>query len=137
MNVIAMFLLLAASAFAHGRPVAAAAQTPGHYLGVGTQSCGEWLASHEEFNKTRREAGSGGLFAMKLSWLQGFLTGYSFDGLGNPGSNSRREVAILERRWQRIPHPDALLVWMDNYCQAHPLNDLMTAGQTLYGEINK
>ena len=82
--------------------------------GSGTVSCGTWI-THRGSNSFLADA--------EFSWVQGFITGLNA-GLPNDSSNYGQVGAQLD--------PNAVEVWVDNYCQAHPLNDLADAATVLY-----
>jgi hypothetical protein len=83
------------------------AAEPGKYnlLGSGTVSCGTWTA-------LRRQ----GQARLPEQWILGFLSGVGYEGAAG-GDNPLNGVDA-----------DAVGAWMDNYCQANPLDTLAKAG---------
>ena len=81
-------------------------------IGAGLKSCGWWT-------QMRREQVDG----PAGQWVFGYLT------------------AIAD--WVPAANPlsgldaDAVDAWMDNYCRSNPLNQLIDAGRTFYGEHPK
>jgi hypothetical protein len=69
-------------------------------LGSGTSSCGTWLADRSD--------------PFDSNWVNGYLTGYQDGGA----------VSLTERQTSDVA---ARSGWIDNYCQANPLNDLTDA----------
>ena len=91
---------------AHANP-SSTGETAGPYLTTGPNSCVAWTAA--------RRAGEAEALSYE-QWILGFLSGVGF--AGNPsGFNPLNGVAAL-----------AVLAWVDDYCQAHPLDELATAG---------
>jgi hypothetical protein len=82
--------------------------------GSGTVSCGTWV--------TNRSNNPDMVF-MEFSWVQGFITGLNA-GLPIESSNNGHVGAHLDT--------NAAQVWLDNYCQAHPLDELSDASLALY-----
>ena len=78
---------------------------------IGTRSCGEWVANN-------RKAG----FAQTSdhTWLLGFLSGLA---LG------------LEKDFLKGMDAPSLYLWVDNYCQANPLQRVDDAGKDLAREL--
>jgi hypothetical protein len=74
-------------------------------------SCGTWSAEQNMAKRSARE-----------SWLMGVVTGYN-----------------LYRSSEAVSAPDtkAMLVWVDRYCAAHPLETLPTAALALINELRK
>ena len=77
-------------------------------LGSGLTSCGTWLANRSTPSVTTFQG----------NWFNGYLTGYQ--DAGN----------ILTAR--QVTDAAARSAWVDNYCQAWPLNDLTDAARGLY-----
>ena len=72
-------------------------------------SCGKWTMDTEE----RRSIDS--------LWIDGLMSGYN----------------IYAGKGERVDLPDdaAASAWITNYCSAHPLNSLVTAGTALVVEL--
>jgi hypothetical protein len=84
--------------------------------GNGSDSCGQWT-------EARKSEPHGTWTAMELSWILGYLTG---------------SQAVAERREglrYRHADSDAITVWIDNYCQAHPLLEIYEATVALDGAL--
>jgi hypothetical protein len=75
-------------------------------VGPGAGSCGAWTADRS--NKPR--------YSIDLSWVLGFLAGVGFEGSGDP---------------LRGLDSNAVAGWIDNYCQAHPLEHIVDAAEAL------
>jgi hypothetical protein len=86
-------------------------------LGVNNDSCGSWI-------QARRVGGA----QTYKTWVAGFLTGASAVTL------QWLKVApltdIVDRR-----DDEGLWAWIDNYCQAHPLEGIGSASQALNVEL--
>lgn len=77
-------------------------------------SCGAWTsarAHREDFIANQYE-----------NWIMGLVTGFNFNGppLAREG-----------------PDVQALFAWMDQYCTAHPLDQMITAAIALSREIHR
>jgi hypothetical protein len=77
---------------------------------VGDRSCGQW--------EGRAQNGYAKL-AIE-SWLMGFLTGLAV--------GTDKDVLA-------VPDGASLMLWMDNYCRANPLDTIGTGGKALYLEL--
>jgi hypothetical protein len=86
------------------------AQDGATMMGLGNASCGSWTAA--------RRAPRPGVPSPHEheQWVLGFLSGI---GAGGPGMNPLNGV-----------DGDAVWGWMDNYCQAHPLDKVRDAART-------
>jgi hypothetical protein len=89
-------------------------------LGVGNKSCGAWIAA--------RRANDATAYTLQ-GWVAGFLSGSNSIIASNPayGIDTLKEVAQGDAQ--------GLWTWVDNYCQAHPLNSVATAADALGGEL--
>src|SRR5215472_16358814 len=80
-------------------------------IGLGTASCGTWTAD--------RRNPEGLPARLKSQWILGFLSGVAaaeeFDPMQGVDANAVR-------------------AWMDDYCRAHPLELIMTAGEAFIRE---
>ena len=79
----------------------------------GAPSCGEWVA-HREKSDT--------LALGNAYWLQGFMAGLAA-GSGKDFLNGADNAAFNG--------------WMDKYCQANPLRDLVSGAGVLAAELQK
>jgi hypothetical protein len=77
---------------------------------MGGRSCGQW-ENRAQDNMARLAA---------EGWLMGFMSGLAI--------GSSKDV---------LADPDgaSLVLWMDNYCKAHPLEKIGTGGVVLYFEL--
>jgi hypothetical protein len=73
--------------------------------GIGAQSCGTWVESYSP---------------PMLVWVQGFLS---------HGAHARQGNILAD-----VGH-EAINVWIDNYCRAHPLDLISTAAFELELEL--
>jgi hypothetical protein len=89
-------------------PATAASKQYG-VIGIGNRSCGSWIAD-------RKEAGFPAL--VDLAWVEGFLTAMDHE-------NGKVNASIHKT------DADGIAAWVDNYCAAHPLNDLSRASEEL------
>jgi hypothetical protein len=88
-------------------------------LGVGNRSCGSWTEARRANNN------SANIFE---GWVAGFLSGsnsittnsFTIDTLKEPSAQGDAQ---------------GLWAWIDNYCQAHPLNSVASAADALGGEL--
>jgi len=74
--------------------------------GVSAASCGVWMATRRDHSASGHE-----------QWILGYLSGAA--------DNTSGRVNPLERLDYY-----AVTAWMDNYCQAHPLDDMLKAGRS-------
>lgn len=77
----------------------------------GIGDCGEWVADKNKNNNERNK-----------DWLLGYMSGLA--------SASFTDV-LANTSYQSI------FVWMDNYCNANPLEHVSSAGITLFFELKK
>jgi hypothetical protein len=74
-------------------------------IGAGVSSCGKWTADQSQETPIADD-----------QWILGFLSGVAFMGSG-PETNPLNGLDA-----------QAVWAWIDNYCQAHPLDSIATAG---------
>lgn len=111
MKTVSACLLAAVIACA---PVAQAQKITRVYVySYGNASCGDWIA---ERKAPAADADVG------LAWVLGYLTGIE------EGRESRRIQF-------RHPDADAIAAWVDNYCQANPLDNLFQAAAKLNHDL--
>jgi hypothetical protein len=79
-------------------------------IGSGTGSCGTWSADRRQPPPVAFQ---------DEQWVLGFLSGIGF--VGDGGDNPLNGVDAA-----------AVWGWMDNYCQAHPLESIATAAKNFY-----
>jgi hypothetical protein len=75
-------------------------------IGLGASSCGTWTANRV------RQPNSEDTF-MYEQWVLGFLSGVGFQG-------TESDINPLNN----LTDAQGVLAWIDNYCHAHPLEDL-------------
>jgi hypothetical protein len=79
----------------------------------GKQWCGAWL----------RERHAGGQRLQKYEiWVVRFIIGHDSADISSPGFFSKVDAA-------------GMLAWVDNYCRAHPLNNVQRAAEWLVIEL--
>jgi hypothetical protein len=86
-------------------------QAPESYqiLGPGVGTCGSWT-------EVRRAGGAPQQVAS--AWVLGYLTAYN-------------EFVAADGNVAAGADPDRVLAWIDNYCRAHPLDNLALAARSL------
>ena|SRR5665213_1454934 len=82
--------------------------------GVGTNSCGQWIAEHE--SPTRATVRG----ALMNDWVWGFVTSVN---QFSPHSNNANIQGGTD--------DTALVAWVTSYCGTHPLDPLVTAAARL------
>ena len=80
-------------------------------LGAGTKSCGAW---------TDARRASGVEEYTYVAWIQGYIT--EANGFISGDLTAGTDV-------------EGIKAWVDNYCAAHPLDDLASAASALVGEL--
>ncbi|NML92022.1 hypothetical protein HHL26_23775 [Sphingobium sp. TB-6] len=95
------------------------AATPSHFaysiLGEGSMSCGEWIDRRRaEPNRVLPEA----------AWVSGYIT-----------AMARIDSARNGRKIARGVEGAGIDHWIDNYCAAHPIDNVEAAASTLVGEL--
>ena len=81
---------------------------------IGAVDCGEWI------NRNKNDVA-----AIRIgSWLTGFMTGLN---LGDAQNRDSLEKVSGEQ----------IFLWMDNYCKANPLKDVIKGGYALMDELEK
>ena len=87
--------------------------------GAGTASCGEWI-------KARRTGGP--IEAVFTNWIDALVTGFSM------GVARARGVTYYDVT-KGVGGSAGLHVFVDNYCQVHPLDAVVTAAGALLIEL--
>lgn len=77
---------------------------------IGDRTCGAWVSDRAE--------ATGNLGS--TSWLTGLMTGLAIAS----------DADVLKNT-----DGPSMLMWMDNYCRAHPLDRVATGATTLYFEL--
>ena len=97
--------------------------------GDGKVSCGAWTKAQAH----RPPIGADGLMpvtfadmdlASQMSWVSGFLTAFDYYGSGSGDVANGIDA-------------NGILVWIDNYCSADPLDNIVTATVALVSELSK
>ena len=84
------------------------------YKAIGTVDCGKWVSRNDkDLTSLRTEA-----------WLTGFMTG--LNASDEQDRDSLRKVSAQQ-----------IFLWMDNYCKANPLKDVIDGGFRLMDELRK
>jgi hypothetical protein len=83
---------------------------------VGMHSCRAWIE-----NKTENSA----LYFLDKATLLGYLSGLNV-ALSDASHDSLNSVDVK-----------SLYLWMDNYCQKNPLNDVSDGGKQLFRELRE
>jgi hypothetical protein len=106
------FLLPAAFATAlmAGSAKAEPYQEPYFVIGAGIKSCGAWTADR-----------NGPLGQQDRQWILGFLSGVGWVHL-----TGQNPLDGLDAQ--------AVWAWVDNYCKAHPLDKMASAGEVFASE---
>jgi hypothetical protein len=92
-------------------------------IGIGAESCGTWT----------KERAKGGLNSAQAGqWMLGYIT--AFNALGPRPSNFDHQEAfdIAEGI-----NGDGIKAWIDNWCQAHPLDDINASAIALIQKLRK
>ena len=92
-----------------GSPPAEAAKTV-TVGGVSASTCGKWTAVRRENAATAHE-----------QWILGYLSGAADNASGRVDPLDRLDFY-------------AITSWMDKYCRAHPLDDMLKAGRSFITE---
>ena len=87
----------------------------GSIRGAGAGTCGEWVESRKTVND----------WSGTLHWIQGFISSYNY--FSYKGKNP-------DALYEGITH-QSIAVWMDNYCQQHPLHNIATGAVGLVNEL--
>ena len=106
--------LIVSLAVALSLPAWAAPTDSETYAMFGPYDCGQWFAG-----STRPNA---------KTWLLGVLSGqsYMYWAIGNRGDPLKG-----------VQSAQQIFLWMDNWCQAHPLDEVMNGSQMLFVELIK
>jgi hypothetical protein len=88
-------------------------------LGAGASSCGDWLSERQAAVTTQKP--SAALWG-ESQWILGFIAG------ANVGIAP--DMNLIDGTTGT-----ALMVWVDNYCKEHPLENVATAASALLREL--
>lgn len=88
----------------------------GEIKGAGAGSCGAWLEDRRNNS-----------YHAQLHWIQGFISAYN--SYVYRGSNTDGVFGDADHK--------AIAAWMDNYCQANPLNSPYDGTVQLIEELKK
>jgi hypothetical protein len=89
-------------------------------LGIGNKSCGSWSQARHSI---------GMMSDMYEGWVAGFLS-----GANSVLATSEDHIDTLEQA-EIDTDAQGLWAWVDNYCQAHPLNSVAQAADALGAEL--
>jgi hypothetical protein len=78
-------------------------------IGAGAASCGTWTADRQQ-----RSTGRHSLSLMDEQWVLGFLSGIAV--MGDESVDPLRRMDA-----------EGVWAWVDNYCQAHPIETISSA----------
>jgi hypothetical protein len=84
-------------------------------IGDGALSCGKWISERGADGKP---------FQVRQAWVFGYLSGMAT----GVGSDALAPAAVDHA---------SIVVWMDNYCQANPLDPVSKAASALFYELAK
>lgn len=96
-------------------------------VGLGTKSCGEWINGRDM--KDQR------LNLIFISYLQGLFSGINLQISLTEHDTNGDEADFHELPMLDIPDPDTLLIYIDKYCQANPLGNVMIGSIKLHDEL--
>ncbi len=82
------------------------------FYGAGAESCGDWVL--------HAKSDGSAIHVSEKSWVLGFISGAWFGGF-----------TLVQTD---LP---AMNLWMDNYCTAHPLDNVATAAGMLAVELHR
>lgn len=103
MRVLTLLLMLCLASPVFG------ADANGAYLSQGVSSCGQYIDLRKGRNNTEQS-----LFLAARLWVGGWITAYN---MLKPDTYDIRGTADL----------DSVMLWLENYCKANPLENLATA----------
>jgi len=105
--------LLAMALTLHAPPASAAGF---HVLGAGVDSCGSYL-------NYRQIPDAEAVTMSTLAWFEGYLTAYNkYLAKGGDVLAGKFDLSSLQD-------------WLDNYCRAHPSDDIVTATKSFLDEM--
>ena len=87
-------------------------------IGSGTVSCGSWTAYRPAYIPGGSATLSSQNALQNQAWVLGFLSGVGFIGNGDDPLNGMDAQGV----W----------AWIDNYCQAHPIENIAQAAAAFY-----
>lgn len=91
-------------------------------VGSGLVSCGTWTADRRAYERPGPATHSSQSELQDAAWVVGFLSGIGFMGeLSNNGADPLDNVDA-----------EGVWAWIDNYCQAHPIDNIATAAEAFY-----
>ena len=93
------------------------AQTAFGQTGFGLRDCGEWIARKDVAGQRNIE-----------NWLAGYVSGINAGHWLNHNNDDPLK---------KINSASQIYLWMDNYCQKNPLNNIAVGGLELLIELQK
>lgn len=103
-----IFVLAVAFSF----PALAAPSNSGRFTTIGNSTCADW------FDPIRRPHAT--------TWLMGYLSG--MNAMYHSAGTQLDPLVELQS-------PDQAMLWLDNWCRAHPLEMMSTGVQGLFKEL--
>lgn len=95
---------------------------PQAYTTIGNPSCGGWILSREEEKMEDAAWHTGWKVLVNNAWLTGYVSGIN--------SSESQQIDFLKN-----VDGDSLYLFVDKYCQEHPLDDISQAADALYAEL--
>jgi len=97
-------------------PPSAASAAAFHVFGAGVDSCGSYL-------NYRQIPDEEAVTMTTLAWMEGYLTAYNkYVAKGGDVLAGKFDLGSLQD-------------WLDNYCKAHPSDDIVTATKSFVDEL--
>lgn len=87
--------------------------------GFGQNSCGAWTQARQE---------GGASAGAYMNWIGGYLTGFN-------AAAARLEHLNKYDVASAVADDNSLMIWVDNYCQTHPLEKLGRVAGILVGKL--
>jgi hypothetical protein len=88
-------------------------------IGSGTFSCGSWTASRSAYKIPGPPTRGFQVALQDQAWVLGFLS-----GIGFVAANDDNPLDGVDA--------DGVWAWIDNYCQAHPIENVQQAAAAFY-----
>ena len=88
-----------------------------YYVGVGVDSCGTWTK-----DRSKDEYG----FLINAAWVQGYLSALNVWTVIGGKNDVLHDI-----------NANALVAWVDKYCQEHPLDTIVKAATELALELDR
>jgi hypothetical protein len=95
--------------------VTAKSNVPGAYAGIGMSSCGQYLGDSSKLD----------IAFGYMSWIQGYLSAMNL------------AVSDTGPGLVTLPDSESIKIYMDNYCRANPLSNVMYGSIELFKDVRK